>query len=59
MMIEDILKFKIDDHKLVTFWNDFWMILPDNWSIRTQTFFRICDIAEHIFDEDDENGLQS
>ena len=35
------------------FWNDFWIELPDNASIRRAPFFQICDLAERIYDQDE------
>ena len=41
--------------ELIRFWNAFWEALPDSGSIRRPPFFRVCDLAELIFeDEDDE-----
>ncbi len=30
--------------------NKIWFALPDSMSIRDDGFFKLCDIAEHIFD---------
>lgn len=31
--------------------NDFWFKLPDNRSIRTNTFFKLCDVIELLQEE--------
>lgn len=36
---------------IITFWNDFWFLLPDSPVIHCPLFYDICDIAEHIFDD--------
>lgn len=38
------------DKDLILFWHLFWECLPDSPSIRQPVFFKICDIAESIFD---------
>lgn len=35
----------------VSFWHDFWSALPDKPAIHRAPFYRICDIAERIYDE--------
>jgi len=42
------------DSKLVNMANDFWFALPDSPAIRRAPFFQLCNIAEHCFDEPDE-----
>lgn len=38
--------------ELIQFWNAFWEALPDSSSIRRPPFFRVCDLAELIFEDD-------
>lgn len=33
--------------------NSIWFALPDDRSIRRHGFFRLCDIAEYVFEEDE------
>jgi hypothetical protein len=35
-----------NDVEINNFFNEFWFALPDNKSIRTPTFFKVCDICE-------------
>lgn len=37
----------------VSFWNDFWLALPDSPAIHRDPFYDICDIAERIFEDED------
>jgi hypothetical protein len=39
-----------EDHELVLLMQTFWEALPDTPAIRTGPFFKICDVAEKIFD---------
>lgn len=43
-----------DKSTLVLLWNDFWFSLPDSSHIRTETFFKLCDLAEEIMEDDSE-----
>jgi hypothetical protein len=36
------------------FWNDFWIELPDTAAIRRAPFFDICNLAEQIYEYDNE-----
>lgn len=38
--------FQYSKQELNRLWNEFWFVLPDNASIRTETFFKLCDLAE-------------
>ena len=40
------------DKQLVSMANTFWFALPDSPTIRTDTFFMLCRIAEHCFDDE-------
>ena len=37
--------------EIISYWNRFWMNLPDSKSIRRNPFYEICDIAECRYDE--------
>jgi len=38
--------------RAISLLNDFWFRLPDNMSIRTATFFKLCDILEDDYEEE-------
>lgn len=47
-----------DPQKVVDWFHFFWSALPNNESIRTAAFFKVCDIAECVFGfDDEEDGL--
>ena len=37
--------------EIISYWNRFWMNLPDSGAIRRGPFFKVCDIAECMYDE--------
>lgn len=37
--------------EIISYWNQFWMNLPDYEGIRRDPFFKVCDIAECMYDE--------
>lgn len=50
LTFSDIDDGAVRDEELIQFWNTFWMELPDSNEIRTPTFFKLCDIAQEIFE---------
>lgn len=44
-----------NDQALVSLWNEFWMLLPDNPSIQRHPFLELCDLCEEIFDDEPDN----
>ena len=48
----DVAERKVDERTLVNLWNTFWMYLPDTPAIRTNLFFKICDICAEMFDDE-------
>jgi hypothetical protein len=46
MTPEGVKRFQYSKTELNRLWNEFWFVLPDNASIRTETFFKLCDLAE-------------
>jgi sulfur relay (sulfurtransferase) DsrC/TusE family protein len=53
---EQVRELTLSDWTVVNLAQDFWEALPDSPAIRTRVFFKICEIAEHIFDKFDEKG---
>jgi hypothetical protein len=49
---EMIANHSVDEHTIVSICNRMWMDLPDCRAIRREPFFKLCDIAEHVFDDD-------
>lgn len=54
MGIEGCAQYKYSDAKIIEMCNDFWLDLPDTPAIRREPFFLLCDIAEHCFDEEEQ-----
>ena len=46
MTADGVKGFQYSKAELNHLWNEFWFVLPDNASIRTETFFKLCDLAE-------------
>ncbi len=51
---EDVALCRCDDVTLVRLCNMMWFALPDDGSIRRGPFFQLCDVAEHIFDDEEQ-----
>lgn len=54
LMAEDV-----SEKVVISIFNDFWIMLPDDKSARRDPFFDVCDIAEQIFANPDELGADS
>lgn len=52
MTLQGVINQEYGVERVISRFNAFWAVLPDSASIRTSTFFKVCDIAEGIFDED-------
>lgn len=44
-----------DPMEICSFWNSFWIALPDSGEIRREPFFEICDLAEGEYIEQTED----
>lgn len=51
MTVDGIQNGKYNDQALVTLWNDFWLLLPDDPSCQRHPFLELCDLCEEIFNE--------
>lgn len=45
----------IPEVDIPSFWNQFWIELPDSQAIHRKPFYDICDMAEKIFDDDEDH----
>jgi len=57
MTVDGIRKGKFSNTKLLTLWNRFWEYLPDTESIRTLTFFHLCDMCDGTYDPEDDTDI--
>jgi hypothetical protein len=46
MNVEGVTAYQYAPQTLQDMWNTFWFALPDGPQIRTDTFFRVCDLCE-------------
>lgn len=52
--VDGINKGMYSDQELILLWNEFWIDLPDDLTIRRAPFLELCDLCEEIFDGQDE-----
>lgn len=53
MSITSIDQGEFTDREIINMCNDFWEMLPDSPEIRTDPFFKLCDICESMYDNED------
>lgn len=54
MSVASIDQHEHADKQLVQLVDYFWQLLPDSAEVRHGPFFDVCDIAEHIFDGEED-----